>query len=705
MRRFLLACAPHSVALILYSTLACLATWPLVLHTTTHFPAVSNELSQDLWQNVWNVWWVQQALFVYHTTPYHTPVLFYPQGASLALHTLNLPLALVGLPLLPVLGMVATYNLLTLLALVLVGYCTFVLARFQTAHTPSALVAGAVVMLAPQRLNEMRLAQLPTVCDYGVPLALLGVLLALKHQTWRTAMLAAAGLLLAGLSSWYHLFHLLIVLAVLLVWHLCNRQHMFGEHVAFRAWVRIAVLGVLLAAPFLLPAVQEAATASYAQKGGDLVSSADLLQLLPQTLSGAWRHTPPDWTGHALFGLVPVLLALVGLVLAPRHTMLWAVAAVVCLVLMLGPRISVGGSDTGIPLPYALVRALPVVGTFRAPLRINATITLLLALMAAPGLARLAERLNPSFVWGGAGLLLVLIALEAVRLPFPLVSAAVSPVYQQIAAQPGAWSVLELPLDRPERLLKEMYAQTYHHKFILTGQTSRSVPRLPYESAPPLAQVEATSTRADIVTMTTAERDNLLRGLRVYYLVIHADPLHPARAAQQAATARQVLGPLTEVYHDESVSAYRLDEVAPWLDGAGAASTVELPLYLGLDDAWEPPEETRSGLARWLPFGGAGLWTYTQHPRRAVLELTLYSLPGERPLELWLNGQHVQTLPIPAGLTPRRYTSSPLALPAGPSRIELRAPQEGISPRAVGVGDDTRPLSFSIHHAALREVK
>ncbi|NJN68499.1 MAG: hypothetical protein HC884_18210 [Chloroflexaceae bacterium] len=87
-----------------------------------------------------------------------------------------------------------------------------------------------------------------------------------------------------------------------------------------------------------------------------------------------------------------------------------------------------------------------------------------------------------------------------------------------------------------------------------------------------------------------------------------------------------------------------------------------------------------------------------------VLELSLYSLPGARPLEIRLNGRPVQTLPIPAGISPRRYVTAPLGLPAGPSLIELSAPEGGVSPQALGAGEDTRPLSFSIHHARLREV-
>jgi hypothetical protein len=328
----------------------------------------------------------------------------------------------------------------------------------------------------------------------------------------------------------------------------------------------------------------------------------------------------------------------------------------------------------------------------------------MIALVGAVGLAVLARRVPRWGAWGGALVLVALVALETVRLPFPLVSGAVSPFYRQIAQEAGQWSVLELPIDRPDRLLLEMYAQTHHGHYILTGQTSRSVPRLPYEAAAPIAQAERADPREDIVRMAPAEREQFLRALRVRYLVVRPDANRPGRDAAQVASARQALGPLTRVYSDTRLQAYRLDDVAAWLDGPGQTQQVAPPLFVGLDMQWESPEPGPYGLARWLPPEGAGVRTYSARPRRVVLDLMLYSLPGAAPLEIWLNGQHALTLPIAEGMTPRRYLSPPLRLPAGPGYLELRAPQGGTSLRALGLGDDTRSLSFSIHHIALREV-
>src|SRR5690242_20712124 len=44
----------------------------------------------DLWQHLWNFGWVRTALLDLHRSPYYTTSLFYPAGAPLAYHSLNL---------------------------------------------------------------------------------------------------------------------------------------------------------------------------------------------------------------------------------------------------------------------------------------------------------------------------------------------------------------------------------------------------------------------------------------------------------------------------------------------------------------------------------------------------------------------------------------------------------------------------------------
>lgn len=81
----------HLLPLLLYTALALLMTWPLAANFTTAAigtPAVPGEV-YDSWQYMWNLWWLKEALLHGHH-PYFTPMIYYPHGVPLFLHTLLL---------------------------------------------------------------------------------------------------------------------------------------------------------------------------------------------------------------------------------------------------------------------------------------------------------------------------------------------------------------------------------------------------------------------------------------------------------------------------------------------------------------------------------------------------------------------------------------------------------------------------------------
>jgi hypothetical protein len=328
--------------------------------------------------------------------------------------------------------------------------------------------------------------------------------------------------------------------------------------------------------------------------------------------------------------------------------------------------------------------------------------------VAAIGLARifgaLAQR-GPVWPYAAAGGLTLLLLAEVVHYPFPLISADSPPVYRQLAATPGEWTMLVLPLDQNDRSLYEMYAQIDHEQPILTGRLARSVPRPPYEDMPLMQELEQADTRADIVTMAPATRTQWLRSLRVRYLVVLADPDDPTRQARQVATAHTVLGDLRAVYTDDMLEVYEIVSLATWLDGPGQTERVAVPLFVGLDQAsdWQPRQTSAYGVSRWLPPVGGALSVYTPRPRPVVLEVRLAPLQAQDTLDIWLNGVPVATTPV-TGPQARSYHIGPLDLPAGPSRIEFRSPNPGASPRELGIGSDGRRLAFSVLAIDIREL-
>ncbi len=75
-----------------YGALAVLATWPLVLHFSSHAPGSEWWRTFGIFSetpvNLWNLWWFRHALLDLKQSPFQCQYVFYPHGANLWFHTL-----------------------------------------------------------------------------------------------------------------------------------------------------------------------------------------------------------------------------------------------------------------------------------------------------------------------------------------------------------------------------------------------------------------------------------------------------------------------------------------------------------------------------------------------------------------------------------------------------------------------------------------
>jgi hypothetical protein len=688
----------HIGVFLAYCFVAIIATYPLISQLSSGLVGGHGKMSNDRMQNIWNLWWVKEALTVRFTNPYTSDMLMYPKGVSLYLHTLTFPLGVLSIPVQWFFDMLATYNIMIMLTVVLAGYCTFVLARKVTGNTAAAFVAGIIMLTSPLRLGDIRLGLMPMLSDFGVPLTLWAVLHTLEKRSWRWAIVAAFFWLVAGLSMWYHFLNLAVLLASFAVWRWVaawrrgDKAEIWAD---LRSWLLIGGLTAAMALPFLLPAMFEATTTHYARKPDTHVWSVTLDQLFPSFPAYLWEEATPEWTPDYLYALLPFGLMLLSLLVIPRKTALWVTLWFVCLLFSFGPSltISLGTTSFSLPMPYAPLRNLPVIEGLRMPGRFTYVAILCISMAVATMIAHLAQwSSRPKLAFASLALSVV-IALEAIRLPMAIVPTPISPFYYELAAMPDDFSVVEFPFNKIGHNYTEMEAQTIHGKRILTGQTSRDIPRMPYEAMLMFEQVELAKRSDEIISLDKETQDALLEALKVRYLIFWPDPFAEGRREQQIAVAQELLGPLELVYDGSDFKAYRLPErnVRP----------ERFPLFLGRDDRWPEPEFVDGIATRWIDNEGSGLWTYVSEEREVALELWLYSLPGERPLEIWLNDELLMTLPIRAGLEHQRYLTAPFRLPVGTSLISLRAPEGGVSPASLGLGDDQRLLSFNIKEVQL----
>ncbi len=414
----------HLLPIVIYSLMTVLLTWPVALKLSSEVPG-----GGDAWQNIWNLWWVKESLVNLHTNPYHTNLLYYPDGVSLYLHTLVLTAGLIGIPLqLLGLNLIATYNLILLSSFVLAGYGAYLLCNYLTGNRMASFVGGIVFAFSPYHFAHM-FGHMNLVSLQWMPFYVLLLLKAIDAHGWRTedgpagnqsairnpqsaigtsairnpqsATVSWRGLLLAigagallavnAYTDWLYGLFMAMLTGVILAWKLLMPSERRAIAAAGVGWVeagaRLALLGVTflaLTAPILFPTLAEASK-GYAQQPPEeiLFYSSDLVgAFLPSELNPIWGNAiahrvdamPPylplkNPSERVVFlGYSVLALSAVGLwrLRRNRHVLLWAFIALLMWLFSLGPILQVAGKSQF--TVFKVTVPLPYLLLFKLPL-------------------------------------------------------------------------------------------------------------------------------------------------------------------------------------------------------------------------------------------------------------------------------------------------------------------------------------------------
>ena len=355
--------------LLIYMVTAVVITYPGVLaysHAALGLPG-------DLFQNLWNIMWVQGWIAGRHAL-YFTPLEYYPTGANLAWETLSLPGTLVAALLRPAIGLAAAYNTVLLASLVADGLAMRALARTVGLSRLGAALAGLTFMTSPYFVGQL-LGHVNMVGAFGVPwfLAALWRLYQQPRAPLRQYLgLAAILALTTYLVQDYALYA--IAAGLVLLWIHPARPW----RTVWAAWVQWGS-GIIAYAALVSPQV-------YAMLYGPLAVHAGAVQplttpwvvdleglVLPQPwglfagLANYWRLAPDLVDGGVFPGFIlwgaALLLVVKRRQLSPPHRTIAGVAAIgtaLFAVLSLGPVLHVAAHTTSISLPDRILASLPL---------------------------------------------------------------------------------------------------------------------------------------------------------------------------------------------------------------------------------------------------------------------------------------------------------------------------------------------------------
>jgi hypothetical protein len=558
---------------VAYLLLAAGLTWPLVLRLGELVPGASRS---DLWNSLWSMWFVADSLGA-GRLPWETSLLDHPDGGVLMVAD---PLgALVGLPLVPLVGLEAAYGLLVLGRLAATGLCAHAAAvwwRRELAGpdarsewlAPGPWLAGVALSGAPMLLAGIHNGTSESTAWAPMVLACWACLVAARRPSLGRVGAAAAALGLATLASGYSAV-IAFVVAVMLGLGPPRRPVLprLGP----------VVLGLVSALP--LAALQHCGATHPDNLVG--IKNARELSLVRRTTGAAdpWTFVlggdfrSPDFAEISRYGEAFVHTAYVGhvvfftavVVVLRRRVPPWLLLAGLCLALLaLGPVWVQDGAavifwdERVLPLPYLLAERLPGFASLSLVWRLGAGLVLAAALTAGAGLPR-HTRIQRRLGWA-----LVLAALLETALLSPLrggpalTDGRVHPLVVALRQAPEG-AVVNFPVAGGRAYLHEQTAHGHPLAATLNFPNNTTGQRFWRKVLAELDRVVADGD-PELVLQSARSQERFARGvskaaraLQVRYLVIHSDP-----------DARPDM-------HDAAVRAMQLS-FAAWSPAGGSAT-------------------------------------------------------------------------------------------------------------------------------------
>ncbi len=408
------------IALALYSLLAVAvfsSTW--VDHPDSRWIGSPKDPQLFIWYLGWIPHQLSQGL-----NPLFTDYLSYPPGVNLMWNTSMIFPAVLLWPVTALVGPVVAYNLLVTGGIALSAMCGFLAARRFVDRDLPCFLAGLIYGFSPALMAQALGHPHVLVAAFPPVALILGHEILVRRRLHPVAAGALAGVAAAlQLLTGEEVLAVTLLIAALGValLALMNREQVPASvpYVAKAAGAALLVFGVLVAYPlgfqFLGPQ-----RVSGSVQAPDVYVSDLLAFFLP---SNAIHFTGNVSENDAYVGIPLLVLFAAGLVIGWRTPRIrWAgLLAVAVALLSLGPHLHVNGNVIQIPLPWAAVAQLPLMGS-ALPARLMAIGFLPVGIVVAYAGARALAAAQPRRIATGL-LLLVGLAVIAPPLPYPSVTA------------------------------------------------------------------------------------------------------------------------------------------------------------------------------------------------------------------------------------------------------------------------------------------
>lgn len=307
-------------ASVWYAVLACVMTWPVVLHLGTGIPENLGDPLLNTWILGWDASHVLRFLGGHFSalSGFWNANIFYPEPLTLAYSEHLIAEAIQILPVYALTGnLILCYNLLFLSTFILSGLGVFLLVRELTGNGRAAFLAGLLYGFALFRAAHF--GQVQVLSAQWMPFVLFGLRRYFVTRR-RTALAGAAAALIAqNLSCGYYLIFFAPFVAGYTMYEMASRRLLRDV----RLWASLLLAGAVVAVatvPFLAPYQVLRGQGLLLRDPGDVDQfSADVygyLSASPAML--VWGRLHMIWKGEnaLFFGVVPLGMGVLGFAVA-----------------------------------------------------------------------------------------------------------------------------------------------------------------------------------------------------------------------------------------------------------------------------------------------------------------------------------------------------------------------------------------------------
>lgn len=533
-----------------YAALAVMLTWPAARHPVRNVPGADRT---DLWDGLWSLWYFWERVSS-GQLPYRVDgLLNHPEGGVLwVADPVN---AMFAFPLIPLIGVAATWTVLVIGHLTFAGVAAH---RLAEAVSPdrrwAGWVSGALYASAPLLMSHVHNGATEAVGTGWMAWAALRLIRLEQAPTRRNVAIAVVALAVTTVAHWYAGVGVFVLAGLLLL-----RARTGRRVVALAATLALAIV-------LVLPVAWLASHSATAEDNVVGIKSAGETAMVRRTIGAAdpfgyvvpGDFRSPDFREFSRYaeqfihchylgwvGLVAMFASLRG---RRKGTGVWWVAAILTGLLACGPVLVqrahpvILPGNLAIPLPYILIETLPGFLSLSLLWRLTQLTVLAMAVLAGRA-AGARPRLAALVAAAAIAETLWISPMAGYRATS---DATPPPAILALADEPEG-AVVNFPVagGRPY-----LFEQTIHGKPLTGGlnfpmnKASRSVWMK--------AIFNAQNSSADLVQAMEFEG----RRLGVRYLVIHADA--SARPDMHDAAANAISLAFTPVAEDETIRVYRL---------------------------------------------------------------------------------------------------------------------------------------------------